>query len=77
MKGISGAYLIIEVKRMKNKLREVMEYHSVNQTELAEKVHVKSQTINHYVEGHRTPNVYMALEIAKALDEKVENIWEA
>lgn len=61
---------------MKNKLREVMEYHSVKQTELAEKVHVKSQTINHYVEGHRTPSVYMALQIAKALGERVEDIWK-
>ena len=61
---------------MKNRLGLVMLAENITQRELAEKVFVKPQTISHYVRGHRTPTVEMALRIAKTLGVKVEDIWE-
>lgn len=64
------------MSNLKNNLRLILELQNIKQKDLAEKVYVKSQTINHYIFDQRTPDVYMALQIAHALGVKVEDIWE-
>lgn len=61
---------------MKNRLGLVLLAMGMHQNELARKINVKYTTISMYVNGKRTPNLEMALRIAKALGVKVEDIWE-
>lgn len=59
-----------------NQIRAYREYKGVSQRWLAGKVGCSSSTISEIEMGKRTPNVYLALRIAKALGATVENLWE-
>lgn len=58
-----------------NQIRAYREYKGVSQRRLAGKVGCSSSTISEIEMGKRTPNVYLAMRIAKALGTSVDDLW--
>ena len=61
---------------MENKIRYWREYHGLSQRRLAELVGVSSSEMSYIESGKRSPDVYIALDIAAALDKSVEELFE-
>lgn len=61
---------------MRNNLGLVLEVNKKKQCQLAKEMYLSPETVSAYVRGIRTPDIFTALKIAKALGVKVEDIWE-
>lgn len=60
---------------MKNNMKKHREKINLTQEELGKKLGISQETISQYESGTRTPNVFMAIKIAKALKTKLEAIF--
>lgn len=57
------------------KVKELREEAGIKQSELAEKVGVRRETIVHLENGKYNPSLKLAMDIAKVFNEPVENIF--
>lgn len=60
---------------MKNKLKKIRKNEGFTQVQVAEKAHLSERGYQYIEAGKRIPNVYLALEIAKALGTTVEELF--
>lgn len=60
---------------MNTALKERRKKKGLTQVQVAEKASVTEVAYQRYESGERTPNVYTAIRIAKALNTKVEGIF--
>ena len=60
---------------MKTRIKELRARHNLTQEQLADKVGVRRETILFIESGKYNPSLKLAFQIAKALDEKVEEIF--
>lgn len=58
------------------KIKELREEAGIKQSELAEKVGVRRETIVHLENGKYNPSLKLAMDIAKVFNEPVENIFK-
>ncbi|WP_288885132.1 helix-turn-helix transcriptional regulator [uncultured Eubacterium sp.] len=58
------------------KVKELREEAGIKQSELAEKVGVRRETIVHLENGKYNPSLKLAMDIAKVFNEPVENIFQ-
>lgn len=54
---------------------ELREYYGLTQQELANKVGISKSMLSYIETGKRAPNVYIAMDIAEALNITVENLF--
>ena len=59
-----------------NRLKDYVIQSGRSQNDIADMIGVTPMTFNGYVKGTCTPNVLIALEIAKILQTSVEDIWD-
>ena len=60
---------------MLNKIKESREYFGLSQRELAKKIGICSSEMSYIEAGLRIPNVFIALDIAHALNTTVEKLF--
>lgn len=58
-----------------NRVQEAREYYGLSQRELAKATDISSSMLNYIESGKRTPTVYTAIRIAKALKTTVEELF--
>ncbi len=58
------------------KVREYREKHGYKQSELAEMVGARRETIVHLENGKYNPSLKLAMDIAKVFNAKVEDLFE-
>ena len=58
------------------KVKELREEAGIKQSELAEKVGVRRETIVHLENGKYNPSLKLAMDIAKVFNEPVEKIFK-
>jgi putative transcriptional regulator len=63
-------------ERLLNTLKEQRALHSLTQAELAELVGVSRKTINTVENGVFVPSTLLALKLAQALDQGVEDLFQ-
>jgi putative transcriptional regulator len=63
-------------KQTTNKIKVYRAMHNMTQEELAEKTDVTRQTIIAIEKNKYVPSLELAFKIAKAFDEKIENIFQ-
>ena len=63
------------MERKINKLKQIREERGFTQVQVADKVGITERGYQRYEAGSRTPNVYRAIEIAKALGTSVEILY--
>jgi putative transcriptional regulator len=63
-------------ERLVNRLREVRTQRALTQAELADKVGVSRKTINTVENGIFIPSTVLALQLARALAVRVEELFE-
>ena len=61
---------------LKTKIHELRKENNMNQSELAEKVGVRSETIGALENGKYNPSLKLAMDIAKVFSRSVEDIFE-
>ena len=61
---------------VKNRLKEILDERGTKNVWLAEKAKINNSTVGNIIKNRHNPNVEVAIRIAKALDMKVEDIWE-
>ena len=61
---------------LKTKIRELRKDVNMNQSELAEKVGVRRETIGALENGKYNPSLKLAMDIAKIFNKRVEDIFE-
>ena len=61
---------------LKTKVKEYREQAGLKQSELAELVHARSETIVHLENGRYNPSLKLAMEIAKVFHVTVEELFE-
>ena len=61
---------------LKTKIRELRKDMNMNQSELAEKVGVRRETIGALENGKYNPSLKLAMDIAKIFNKRVEDIFE-
>ena len=65
----------MEGRRMKNRIKEALEFNRMSQHDLAERIGVTETSISRYVNGSRAPKAPVAIRIAKALGTTVEYLF--
>lgn len=60
---------------MKNNLKTIRLEKGFTQVQIANKAHLSERGYQYIETGKRSPNVYLALEIAKALNATVEELF--
>ena len=60
---------------MKTRIKELRARHNLTQEQLADKVGVRRETILFIESGKYNPSLKLAFQIARALDEKLEEIF--
>ena len=60
---------------MKNKVKEIREYHSLTQEQLAQKIGVSRQSIISIEKGYYVPTTVLALKIASILKVTTEELF--
>ena len=60
---------------LKTKIRELREEKNWNQSDLAEKVGVRRETISRLEKGEYNPSLKLAMDIAKELETTVEELY--
>lgn len=58
-----------------NNIKYWREYHGISQRELARQANVSYTEMTNIENEHRTPNVYIAMDIAKVLKVPVEKLF--
>lgn len=61
---------------LKTKIKEYRESAGLKQSELAELVHVRRETIVHLENGRYNPSLKLAMDIAKVFHVAVEELFE-
>ena len=61
---------------LKTKIRELRKDVNMNQSELAEKVGVRRETIGALENGKYNPSLKLGMDIAKIFNKRVEDIFE-
>lgn len=61
---------------LKTKIHELRKENNMNQSELAEKVGVRRETIGALENGKYNPSLKLAMDIAKVFSRSVEDIFE-
>ncbi|MGG7142167.1 helix-turn-helix transcriptional regulator [Clostridium nigeriense] len=61
---------------LKTKIKEYREKYSMKQTDLAELVGVRRETIVHLENGKYNPSLKLAIDIAKIFDVSVEELFK-
>ncbi len=61
---------------LKTKIHELRKENNMNQSELAEKVGVRRETIGALENGKYNPSLKLAMNIAKVFSRSVEDIFE-
>lgn len=61
---------------LKTKIKEYRELHGMKQSELAEQIGVRRETIVHLENGKYNPSLKMAMDIAKLFNTTVEELFE-
>lgn len=61
---------------LKTKIHELRKELNMNQSELAEKVGVRRETIGALENGKYNPSLKLAMDIAKVFNKRVEEIFE-
>ena len=61
---------------LKTRIREYREKAGLKQSELAELVHARRETIVHLENGRYNPSLKLAMEIAKVFHAAVEELFE-
>ena len=61
---------------LKTKVREYRERAGLKQSELAELVHARRETIVHLENGRYNPSLKLAMDIAKVFQVAVEDLFE-
>lgn len=61
---------------LKTKLKEYREKYSMKQSDLAELVEVRRETIVHLENGKYNPSLKLAMDIAKIFDVSVEELFK-
>ena len=61
---------------LKTKVREYREKAGLKQSELAELVHARRETIVHLENGRYNPSLKLAMDIAKVFHAAVEDLFE-
>lgn len=61
---------------VRNKLREILDERGIKNIWIANKAGINNSTIGNIIKNRHNPNVEVAIRIAKALDMKVEALWE-
>jgi len=61
---------------VKNKLKIILDERGTKNVWLAEKAKINNSTVGNIIKNRHNPNVEVAIRIAKALNMKVEDIWE-
>lgn len=61
---------------LKTKLKEYRKQFSLTQSELAEKVDVRRETIVHLENGKYNPSLKLAMDLAKVFGTTVEELFE-
>lgn len=61
---------------LKTKIRELRKDVNMNQSDLAEKVGVRRETIGALENGKYNPSLKLAMDIAKIFNKRVEDIFE-
>lgn len=61
---------------LKTKIKEYREKNSMKQTDLAELVGVRRETIVHLENGKYNPSLKLAMDIAKVFNQSVEELFE-
>lgn len=61
---------------LKTKVKEYREKAGLKQSELAELVHVRRETIVHLENGRYNPSLKLAVDIAKVFHAAVEDLFE-
>jgi len=62
---------------MENSIQKVLADKNMTQAELASRVGIKREYLNKIINNHITPTVGLAMKIAKALDMRVEDLFQA
>lgn len=60
---------------LKTKISELRREHNMQQSQLAELVGVRRETIGHLENGHYNPSLKLAMDIAKVFGKQVEEIF--
>lgn len=60
---------------MKTRIKEYRARYDMTQDELANKVGVRRETINHLEKGRYNPSLQLAYDIAKVFEAKIEEIF--
>lgn len=55
---------------------KIAEHNNMPHKEFADKINVKPQTLSGWITGKNKPSLEQAFKIAKALDCKVDDLWE-
>lgn len=61
---------------LKTKIHELRKENNMNQSELAEKVGVRRETIGALENGKYNPSLKLAMDIAKVFGKSVEEVFE-
>lgn len=61
---------------LKTKIHELRKEININQSELAEKVGVRRETIGALENGKYNPSLKLAMDIAKVFNKSVEEVFE-
>lgn len=61
---------------MQNKIRELRAKYNLTQSELAEKVGVRRETIVFLEQGKYMPSLLLAHKVAKILKSKIEDLFD-
>ena len=61
---------------MKNKVKEIREFNSLTQEQLAQKVNVSRQSIISIEKGHYIPTTLLTLKIANVLNVNTEELFK-
>ena len=61
---------------MKNKVKEIREFNSLTQEQLAQKVNVSRQSIISIEKGHYIPTTFLTLKIANVLNVNTEELFK-
>ncbi|AEV70583.1 helix-turn-helix transcriptional regulator [Acetivibrio clariflavus] len=64
------------MSKLKTKIREYRLLHNIKQSELAELVNVRRETIVHLENGKYNPSLKLAMDIAKVFNVTVEELFE-
>ena len=68
---------MLEADKIKSRLREMREYEGLSRIELAKRVNCSLETILYLEEGSFNPSVVLAIRLARVLNCKIKDIFEA